>query len=292
MADKLLGREKHVNDNGKMFQSPSSSASNPILVDSTTSTEITVRPQITESGHGSSTTRMDLYFPRPTQRPLSIYKLLISAIVSVAALPFVLSQFKSTAPTDYVERTKQLMSTTPLVDGHNDMPHMIRKELENKIYDKSKFTLREGLLSHTDLLKLKKGGVGGQFWSVYIPCTEEDIIFDEPSVGPQTYVLLIHKKAEDWIQNQVRDTLEQIDVSKRIFEEYDEVSCSIRRFVCLYLRCLLVCFLHKLIVCCTCFYSWTSTFDVGCRRTPSSGWILGHHQTVFRARCPLYNSHT
>lgn len=74
--------------------------------------------------------------------------------------------------TDYAARTRNVMSTTPLIDGHNDMPALIRVELKNHIYDK-RFTFREGLLSTTDLVKLRTGRVGGQFWSAFVPCVDE-----------------------------------------------------------------------------------------------------------------------
>jgi hypothetical protein len=75
--------------------------------------------------------------------------------------------------------------TTPLIDGHNDLPYLLRLELKNKIYD-SKFyfkqggilflsnsktqllTILQGLASHTDLARLKEGRIGGQFWSVFV----------------------------------------------------------------------------------------------------------------------------
>lgn len=73
--------------------------------------------------------------------------------------------------TDYVARTERIMKTTPLIDGHNDMPALIRVELKNHIYDR-RFTFRDGLLSTTDLVKLRSGRVGGQFWSAFVPCVD------------------------------------------------------------------------------------------------------------------------
>lgn len=87
----------------------------------------------------------------------------------------------SIAPTDYAARTKHVMSTTPLIDGHNDMPALIRVELKNHIYDK-RFTFREGLLSTTDLVKLRMGRVGGQFWSAFVPCVDVGDDFNVPTV--------------------------------------------------------------------------------------------------------------
>lgn len=46
-------------------------------------------------------------------------------------------------PTDYASRAEFLMKTTPLIDGHNDIPYLFRIELQNQIYNET-FTFREG----------------------------------------------------------------------------------------------------------------------------------------------------
>ena len=38
-------------------------------------------------------------------------------------------------PSDYTTRTHHLLQTTPLIDGHNDLPYLLRLEIKNKIYD-------------------------------------------------------------------------------------------------------------------------------------------------------------
>lgn len=91
-------------------------------------------------------------------------------------------------PTDYAARTKHVLSTTPLIDGHNDLPYLIRSELKHQIYDE-RFTFNTGLLSNTDRKKLRDGLVGGQFWSSYIHCpkdpeTKKDVPLDEATVIP------------------------------------------------------------------------------------------------------------
>jgi len=63
--------------------------------------------------------------------------------------------------------TRAMLSRFPLIDGHNDLPWVIRE----------KFSLDPvaaglaGVLdsTHTDIPRLVEGGVGGQFWSVYVP---------------------------------------------------------------------------------------------------------------------------
>jgi hypothetical protein len=60
-------------------------------------------------------------------------------------------QYAQTEPTlspdDYPSRIDEILKTTPLIDGHNDLPYLIRLELKNKVYDTSKFTFRDGRLS-------------------------------------------------------------------------------------------------------------------------------------------------
>ncbi|KAH8803684.1 putative dipeptidase [Xylogone sp. PMI_703] len=136
-------------------------------------------------------------------KPGKAYRL-FGTILFVLSLGYFLRRDPSITPTDYAARTKHVMSTTPLIDGHNDLPALIRVELKNHIYDR-RFTFREGLLSTTDLVKLRAGRVGGQFWSAYIPCVDD--VADDFNVP--THLL--------------RDTLEQIDVSKRLFDEYEEL---------------------------------------------------------------------
>lgn len=46
-------------------------------------------------------------------------------------------------PTDYAARTENILKTTPLIDGHNDLPFLLRMQLDNKIYG-NRFPFREG----------------------------------------------------------------------------------------------------------------------------------------------------
>lgn len=44
---------------------------------------------------------------------------------------------------DYAARTEMVLRTTPLIDGHNDLPFLFRLELHNQIYDNKSFPFRE-----------------------------------------------------------------------------------------------------------------------------------------------------
>ncbi|KAL4876201.1 putative dipeptidase [Aspergillus karnatakaensis] len=115
------------------------------------------------------------------------------------------SSLPSIPQTDYSARTRDVLSKTPLIDGHNDLPYLIRNELKHQIYN-DRFTFNTGLLSQTDRKKLKEGLVGGQFWSAYIHCPDpsEQVGLDDPTCV-------------------VRDTLEQIDITKRFVAEYPDL---------------------------------------------------------------------
>ncbi len=54
-----------------------------------------------------------------------------------------------------------------LVDGHNDLPWQIR-EKDSASFDSLDISRLQPDL-HTDLVRLRQGGVGAQFWSVYVP---------------------------------------------------------------------------------------------------------------------------
>ncbi|GAA0710428.1 dipeptidase [Dactylosporangium roseum] len=56
----------------------------------------------------------------------------------------------------------------PVIDGHNDLPWRLRVHDPHEHLDLGSDLSSEGL--HTDLPRLRKGAVGAQFWSVYVPC--------------------------------------------------------------------------------------------------------------------------
>lgn len=56
-------------------------------------------------------------------------------LASVLLNPFTssLENILDIDPTDYAARTKHVPSTTPLLDGHNDLPYLIRKTPQKRI---------------------------------------------------------------------------------------------------------------------------------------------------------------
>jgi membrane dipeptidase len=62
---------------------------------------------------------------------------------------------------------RDLLRSHPLVDGHNDLAWRIR---EGSGLDLRRLDLAAPVAgTHTDLPRLRRGGVGAQFWSVYVP---------------------------------------------------------------------------------------------------------------------------
>jgi membrane dipeptidase len=72
------------------------------------------------------------------------------------------------ADDDAGRRARRILATTPLIDGHNDLPWAIR-EYEKAPRDVAAYDLRSRTPGQTDLARLAAGHVGGQFWSVYVP---------------------------------------------------------------------------------------------------------------------------
>ena len=96
----------------------------------------------------------------------------------------------------HLARARRVLSTTPLVDGHNDLPWAIR-ESATMTRDVEAYDLRKKTPGHTDFERLKKGMVGGQFWSIYIPGEIRD-------------------------SGYARVQLEQIDIARRVIAKYPE----------------------------------------------------------------------
>jgi membrane dipeptidase len=96
---------------------------------------------------------------------------------------------------DPLVRARALHAQVPLIDGHNDLPWQYREKANRDLSKIDIAKLQPGL--QTDIPRLRAGGVGGQFWSVYVPTTMQG------------------KEA-------VRATLEQIDVVYRMLRRYPE----------------------------------------------------------------------
>src|SRR5215468_1132431 len=71
--------------------------------------------------------------------------------------------------TSRLDDARALLRRSPLVDGHNDLAWALREEGSQDLAG----TDLAGPVgfTHTDLPRLAEGGVGAQFWSVYVPAS-------------------------------------------------------------------------------------------------------------------------
>jgi len=72
--------------------------------------------------------------------------------------------------TDEFARARSLLSRFPLIDGHNDLPWELRGQAGGDPGAVDLSVLSAPVpTTHTDLPRLAAGGVGAQFWSVFVP---------------------------------------------------------------------------------------------------------------------------
>jgi membrane dipeptidase len=95
-----------------------------------------------------------------------------------------------------LEHARKLLNSTPLIDGHNDLPWEIR-ESKTAPRDVAAYDLRSRSPKHTDLERLAEGKVGAQFWSIYIPGEIKD-------------------------SGYARVQLEQFDIARRMIARYPD----------------------------------------------------------------------
>jgi membrane dipeptidase len=68
---------------------------------------------------------------------------------------------------ELLERARALLETYPVADGHNDLPWALREQVAYDI-DRRDIAGDQSAHLHTDIPRLRAGGVGAQFWSVYV----------------------------------------------------------------------------------------------------------------------------
>lgn len=83
-------------------------------------------------------------------------------------LSLVLPALLSAQADPALARARRLLKSTILVDGHNDLPWEIR-EYPQAPMDVEAYDLRRQAPGEVDLARLKRGLLGAQFWSVYVP---------------------------------------------------------------------------------------------------------------------------
>ena len=68
---------------------------------------------------------------------------------------------------DAVHHAKTLQEQAPLIDGHNDIAFQYTLQASGELWRMDISQHQPGM--HTDIPRLREGGVGGQFWSAYVP---------------------------------------------------------------------------------------------------------------------------
>ena len=122
-------------------------------------------------------------------------QVLLLFAVSTAVLSMTFASAQQPAA-DTLARARALHRQALLIDGHNDYPWAVREHDASRNLDT--LDLRKPQPSiMTDIARLKEGGVGGQFWSVYVPVELQG-------------------------QAAVTATLEQIDIVHRMIRKYPE----------------------------------------------------------------------
>jgi len=72
---------------------------------------------------------------------------------------------------EVLKKVRRLLERVPLIDGHNDLAWRIRTCREDGAGALSAAEGSErGPALHTNLRRLRRGAVGGQFWSIFVPC--------------------------------------------------------------------------------------------------------------------------
>ncbi|MCP3760369.1 dipeptidase [Streptomyces sp. TBY4] len=94
----------------------------------------------------------------------------------------------------HLDAARELLAEHPVVDGHNDLPWALRETVRYDLDRRDIGHDQKGHL-HTDIPRLRAGGVGAQFWSVYV---RSDYAGDDA----------------------VSATLEQIDVVAQLIDRY------------------------------------------------------------------------
>jgi membrane dipeptidase len=138
-------------------------------------------------------------------RPLAALRAgaaLLACAVAAVTTTAVAAADAAAAGSDYHARVLRVLEQTPLIDGHNDLAWEIRDRYKSRLAsidlktDTSKLPVGPDMTPlMTDIVRLRAGHVGGQFWSVWVPVDVK---------GPEA----------------VQQTLEQIDLVKRMAARY------------------------------------------------------------------------
>ncbi|OIJ63806.1 dipeptidase [Streptomyces mangrovisoli] len=66
-----------------------------------------------------------------------------------------------------LDEARALLAEFPVVDGHNDLPWALREQVRYDLGARD-ISVSQSAHLHTDIPRLRAGGVGAQYWSVYV----------------------------------------------------------------------------------------------------------------------------
>ena len=89
-------------------------------------------------------------------------------LLPLALLSAISGSMSAQATEKDLARARRVLESTPLIDGHNDLAWAIREDSIAPM-DVAAYDLTKRTRGHTDIERLRKGLVGAQFWSVYVP---------------------------------------------------------------------------------------------------------------------------
>lgn len=88
----------------------------------------------------------------------------LALLLLAALVPWQLVQARETDTS--LQRATAILDASPVVDGHNDLPWVIREKFDGNVEG---YDISQPADYDTDIPRLREGRVGTQFWSVYVP---------------------------------------------------------------------------------------------------------------------------
>ncbi|MFS8137789.1 MAG: dipeptidase [Thermomonas sp.] len=125
---------------------------------------------------------------------------LISVAIACSAFAHAAAPASGKDDATLAARVAKVLADTPLIDGHNDLPWELRARgaVDLRIDHAKRDKAKPGQTPlMTDIPRMRAGGMGGQFWSVWIPAS---------TTGPAA----------------VQMTMEEIDIVRTMVARYPE----------------------------------------------------------------------
>lgn len=120
-------------------------------------------------------------------------KYLLAALMALSPF-YLVGNAAADKASDAMQHALKILDETPIADGHNDLPWVIREKTKHNVWQLDISGRVEG---DTDIPRLREGRVGTQFWSVYVPTGTSPL-------------------------DAMRSQLEQIDIAREIIDSYPE----------------------------------------------------------------------